>query len=337
MFTTIDQLSEVYYTSAGEVRFRVTTSFVDLKEGDLPYTNIFVYGIVAANDPKADSFQRIANIGDLTTLPISRESAVTQGAASYLASSFSVSYNDVQTATSAKQLIQSRIDQLINDWRTYREKFVSPRETDLPAANTLAVQAAKNAYYAAAADKAKKQDAATAAAETYTAKSDDLARSLSAQTAAQNALLECNRVKSTLDAGANPVVNSPGVIEAYSALRTAVQVFLDAHTQTGATRTVSEASFTTMVTALSTSAAALTTLQSVVRPNLQQAQTLVTQGCAARNTDIQTSTAAVTTATAAANTANLAWKKAESDAAAAAAAADAALAAALDVCPDFTP
>jgi hypothetical protein len=337
MFTTIDQLSEVYYTSAGEVRFRVTTSFVDLKEGDLPYANIFVYGIVAANDPKADSFQRIANIGDLTTLPISRESAVTQGVTSYLTSSFSVSYGDVQTATSAKQLIQSRIDQLIADWKTYREKFIAPRETDLPAANTLVVQSAKNAYYAAASDQAKKQDASTAAAAAYTTKSQDLASSLTAQTKAQNALLECNQVKALLDAGANPIVNSPGVIEAYSALRTAVQVFLDAHTQTGATRTVAEAAFTTMVTALGASSAALTTLQTTSKPNLQQAQTLVTQSCSARTVDLQTATSAVATSTAAANTANLAWKKAESDAAAAVVAAEAALAAALDVCPDFTP
>lgn len=197
--TTIDQLSEVYKNTAGEVKFRITTRFLTLKEGDLPYTTIFVYTITAPTDPKSDVFSRIGNISDLTTLPLTRESAVAQNKTSYLASNFSVTYDDVQTATSAKALIQSRIDQLITDWLTYQNKFVNPRETELPATSSTIIQAAENSYYVAAADQAKKDAALSVTSAAYQQANAALAAALTAQSLAQQSLSVWNALLKALN------------------------------------------------------------------------------------------------------------------------------------------
>jgi hypothetical protein len=133
MATILGQRCTVFLDEAGIQRFKIDSSVDAVLAGDLPiygpppYTsNIFVHKIVAPLDPKSDTFLRVGNVADLTTLSIGRETAVALGQPMYLSTEFTVTYDDIATASSAKVLIQQRVDNLIADWHTYNEKFLAP-------------------------------------------------------------------------------------------------------------------------------------------------------------------------------------------------------------------
>lgn len=133
MATTLGQRCTVFLDEKGVQRFKIDSSIDSVLAGDLPlygpapYTsNIFVHKITNPLDPKGDSFLRVGNVADLTTLSLGREAAVGLSQTLYLSTEFSVTYDDIATASSAKVLIQQRVDNLIADWHTYNEKFLAP-------------------------------------------------------------------------------------------------------------------------------------------------------------------------------------------------------------------
>lgn len=136
MATTLGQRCIVFLDEKGVQRFKIESSIDSVLAGDLPiygtapYTsNIFVHKIVDPLDPKGDTFLRVGTVADLTTLALGRETAVGLAQTLYLSTEFSVTYDDIATASSAKLLIQQRVDNLIADWHTYNEKFLAPVTT----------------------------------------------------------------------------------------------------------------------------------------------------------------------------------------------------------------
>lgn len=160
--TTLGQRCTVFLDATGVQRFKIDSSIDSVLAGDLPifgpspYTsNIFVHKILNPADPKADTFLRVGTVADLTTLSLGRETAVGLGHSLYLSTEFSVTYDDIATASTAKLLIQQRVDNLIADWHTYNEKFLAPLTTppnfsviNMPL-NTTIVSERQDAYNAA--------------------------------------------------------------------------------------------------------------------------------------------------------------------------------------------
>lgn len=126
MATVLSQACTVYTDSAGLQKFKIVSTIESFETADLPSASIFVHKIVAVNDPKSDSFLRVANVVDLTTLKRTRQLAVDAGETTYVDVTFTVIYDDVATASQAKLLIQQRVDNCIADWHSYTEKFVYP-------------------------------------------------------------------------------------------------------------------------------------------------------------------------------------------------------------------
>jgi len=183
MATTLGQRCTVFLDIDGIQRFKIASSIDSVLAGDLPiygpspYTSlIFVHKIIEPTDPKADTFLRVGNVADLTTLALGRELAVGLGQTLYLSTAFTVIYDDIATASQAKTLIQQRVDNLIADWHTYNEKFLAPLTTPpdlstIPLPLTLSEETArKNAYNTAHAEllAAKADSAAAAATSTAT-------------------------------------------------------------------------------------------------------------------------------------------------------------------------
>jgi hypothetical protein len=131
--TTLGQRCTVFLNEDGVQRFKIESSIDAVLAGDLPiygpspYTShVFVHKVVVPTDPKSDTFLRVANVADLTTLALGRELALGLGQPLYLSTEFTVVYEDIATASSAKVLIQQRVDNLIADWHAYNEKFLAP-------------------------------------------------------------------------------------------------------------------------------------------------------------------------------------------------------------------
>lgn len=163
--TTLGQRCTVFLDDKGVQRFKIESSIDAVLAGDLPiygvspYTsNVFVHKVVAPLDPKSDTFLRVANIVDLTTLPLGRETAVGLSQSFYLTTFFTVIYDDIATASTAKRAIQQRVDNLIADWHTWNEQFLYPLNhtptlpdySDIPLPLTASLETErKSAYYAA--------------------------------------------------------------------------------------------------------------------------------------------------------------------------------------------
>ena len=190
--TTLGQHCTVYLDAASVQHFKIESSVDQVLPGDLPASNIFVFQVVAPLDPKADVFLRVANVADLTLLPQGRESAVGAGTTYYLATAFTVTYDDIATASQAKLLIQQRVDNLIADWRAYNASFLAPLNapaipvgppytyTDVTLPLTTSLETTrKDAYYTAHAN------LLVAKGDVASANADALATAEAASTAAE--------------------------------------------------------------------------------------------------------------------------------------------------------
>jgi hypothetical protein len=131
------QERHVEYISGGVQSFVITSSLAAVDKGVLPHPFVFVYSIVDRNDPKADTFARIATLADLTTLPQGRDAGLAAGSGvniEFLQTSSVLSYSDLETATQAAKTVQDRMDTLVEDWSSYMTDFLA---SPTPAAITL--------------------------------------------------------------------------------------------------------------------------------------------------------------------------------------------------------
>lgn len=152
----LHQVSDTLLDSFGIPKFRVLSSIpiATLNPAHLPFAEIFLHQIVSATDPKQDKFLRVANIHDLTAGGVfrTREKAINNNKTTYLATSFAVQFDDVTTGVAAKEVVQTRVDALINDWIQFSTKFLVPVDFDMPAPEPTLVTAAKLAFATAKAN-----------------------------------------------------------------------------------------------------------------------------------------------------------------------------------------
>lgn len=106
-------------------------------KGDLPDENLFVINIQDLYDPKEDLFARVTNVDDLEELTTDRTTAVNNNTLFYRVKNWTFYYDNIDTAKNAKDVLKSRIDELVIDWRTYQTDFEATSEvTEHPRVDT---------------------------------------------------------------------------------------------------------------------------------------------------------------------------------------------------------
>lgn len=99
---------------------------------ELPHLNVFVITVVDTEDPTQDVLARVANIADLSTIPIGRDPGIAAPGVNgieYLADSSTVFYSTLETANDAAQAFRDRVNALIEGWIDFRTNFNAPDPT----------------------------------------------------------------------------------------------------------------------------------------------------------------------------------------------------------------
>ena len=125
--------------------------------GDLPFTEVFVFRIDDPANPRSDvlahvadplilhrasngdiyvktvssdlqtfsgdTFARVSNPSELTTLSRNRETALARGKREYLTSSLFLAYADMTVADAAGKTVLDRVSTLVTRWRDFRDGF----------------------------------------------------------------------------------------------------------------------------------------------------------------------------------------------------------------------
>lgn len=221
MSTILGQRCTVFLDGDGIQRFKIDSSIDAVETGDLPTAGpspftayVFVHKIVLPEDPKSDTFLRVGNVADLTTLPQGREVAKGLGQTLYTSTTFSVIYDDIATASTAKKLIQQRVDNLIADWHTYNDLFLAPEtvsppnhRSDIPLPLTTTLEDERKATYSAAhaelltakATSAVAATTATAAIATATAANETVSNAVIDSQECSSLLGQFNGAKTAID------------------------------------------------------------------------------------------------------------------------------------------
>lgn len=317
--TTLRQNCTTVLDGLGSSKFQIENTITLVALGDLPGPSIFVFQLVTATEPKNDVFLRIGSIQDITNTPTGRDAALITGSATYLSTGFTVRYDDVSTATAAKQLIQSRVDQLIADWRLYNAAFVSPDLSTYPLQDAGLVAAKKAAYSAAKTAKAAADAAVLAMAADLTVKQAAATAAAEKQVHYLADSTECVAVKAT-------VVN---LAAAETSFRAAAQAFLAA-VNAAATLAEAQAATTAFTAAVTLEATAL-------QAPLQALSTSLTASCSSKAAAAGTAAGAAAIANAAIGAAQRNAILAQQTATTAQTTLETALSEAVAVCPTFDP
>jgi hypothetical protein len=130
-FTVSQQLRQAH-TSSGTLQYVIQAEVTDA--GDLPDTGLFVMTVNDREDPKADTFARVATVADLgptssSGLSTDRPTALLlipePDTAYYRTNRATFVYADLPTAVAAEDVLKSRLDELVTAWQTYDTKFVA--------------------------------------------------------------------------------------------------------------------------------------------------------------------------------------------------------------------
>ncbi len=122
--------------------------FTSVEAGELPNYQIFVYTIGDLNDVSTDVFLSVANMEQITKLPVDRNVAIRDAGSHYLSSYVEFTYATLDTAVAAKDVLTSRINELINIWVKYRDDFSDLDGTSiyLPTVDPSYEQKLKDSY-----------------------------------------------------------------------------------------------------------------------------------------------------------------------------------------------
>ena len=130
-------------------KFQIRTVVTD--KGDLPDSGIFVLEIVDEEDPKKDTFVRVASAADFEAYPISRDEAVKALASTtknyYRSTELVVEYDTIDTAVESSKVIKDLIDSLASTWDTYITDFYTTSDvTTHPTLNIDTLTELVNTY-----------------------------------------------------------------------------------------------------------------------------------------------------------------------------------------------
>lgn len=113
--------------------FVITSELVSAAiPAELPHLNVFVISVRDALDPTQDKLARVANIADLTTVPIGRDPGVAApgpNGIEFLSQAATSSYDTLETARAAATAFQDRVNALIEHWILFRTTFNAPDPT----------------------------------------------------------------------------------------------------------------------------------------------------------------------------------------------------------------
>jgi len=176
----VEQIRRLVVMADGNKRWEVTTKVVN--KGDLPFPELFVLTIADPSDPKqdvlarvavphdlrnfsgdiyvkvastditylgGDTFARIANTSDLTSLPRDRVIAVQKNATEYLVSAMTKLYDALVTADAAGREIVARLSDLQTEWAATTSAFIGHITYTLPVVDP-SVQAERRTTYTSA-------------------------------------------------------------------------------------------------------------------------------------------------------------------------------------------
>lgn len=153
----LEQERHVELVPGAAQSFVVTNELVSAVIPDqLPHLNTFVILVADPADPTQDVLSRVANIADLSLVPIGRDAGIATPGANgieFLSRTCTSRYDTLETANGAATAFQDRVNALITDWITFRTEFNAPDPTPalytLPRVDPSQLTALINAYAAA--------------------------------------------------------------------------------------------------------------------------------------------------------------------------------------------
>jgi len=134
MSFTVSQQTRQARTSSGTLQYEIRAEVTDA--GDLPDKSLFVMMVVDREDPKTDTFARVATVADLGPVPpigdglsVDRPTALLlipePDTAYYRINLATFIYTDLATAVAAQDVLKTRLDELVTDWQTYLNQFLA--------------------------------------------------------------------------------------------------------------------------------------------------------------------------------------------------------------------
>jgi len=327
------------YTETTQTRRAVTLNdvqkfelIVDVTEkGDLPDVYLFTVEIEDATDPKEDSFARVVTVDDIEELSPDRVTAVAANAQYYRVKSWTFFYDNVDTAANATDVLKSRLDELVEDWRTYLLKFETTSEvTEHPRVDTDTFNSLVDTYELALGTQQTALVTKTAALATYNTAVTAAAAAALAVSEAQTNWDNCTTARAWFQALYDAMKVSGGFYQHAVTFDTAAEAFRIA--ATGA-YPVDEATF---VTAQNAFAGRRSTANTAIEQALVDLGLFSTM-CATMATTLSTAQAAKTTADLLVSTTRTASEDAKTAYEAAQSASEAALAAVRALKPDYDP
>ena len=215
MAFTVSQQTRQARTSSGALQYEILAEVTDA--GDLPDKNLFVMTVVDREDPKTDTFARVATIADLGPVPptgdglsADRPTALLlipePDTAYYRTNLATFIYTDLATAVAAQDVLKSRLDELVTDWQTYLGQFVADGilhavdVTDHPRYQQDAYTALVQSYVTALATEATAKSTVDTAKAAYDAAVLAATTAQAAVTQAQEIYDDCLVAKAVVDA-----------------------------------------------------------------------------------------------------------------------------------------
>lgn len=316
-------------TSEGIQKFQLEVDITDA--GDLPDENIFVVEITDPTDPKEDSFARVVTVDDLEELTKDRTTAVNNNDTLYRVKSWTFLYDNVDTAANAKDVLKSRIDELVEDWRTYLTKFETTSETtEHPRVDTDTYNSAVDTYELMLGAEQVAEETRDSAKDDYDEAVVDAADASTALTDAEDAWDDCKTAKAWFQSLYDAMKQAGGFYQHADTLKTAAETFRVVCTGDHPTE---EAVFVTAYNTFSGKQGEALTVLTTAASNMLLFDTM----CSNKQADVVAAQSAKTTADSTVASKRTAYEDAQSAYEAAQSASEAALAAVRALKPDYDP
>lgn len=195
-------------------KFKIVAEVISA--GDLPTTALFVIEVIDEDQPKSDEFARVARIADLTAIGIDRPEAIDAATDDddilFRTPIFTFYYDDLETANNAQEVLKSRLDELVEDWRLYDEEFIATTEvTEHPRPTTDAFNSLVDAYSSAVTAEATAKDTMDDAKDAYDEAVSDAADAAAEVTSSKALWDDCVQALGWFDDLYNAFI-SPGFV-----------------------------------------------------------------------------------------------------------------------------
>lgn len=300
-------------------------------KGDLPDENLFVIEIQDPSDPKEDSYARVTNVDDLEELTTDRPTAVSNNTLLYRVKNWTFYYDNVDTARYAKDVLKSRIDELVTDWRTYQLSFEATSEvTEHPRVDTDVYNTLVDTYELMLGAEQTAKETRDTAKDEYDEAVTNAATATTTLSDAETAWEDCKTSKAWFQALYDAMKEGGGFYQYANTFKTAAEAFRVVCTGDHPTE---EATFVTAYNTFTSKQGDAAIALATAYSNL----VLFDDLCSTKEAVVNTAQYAKTTADTTVYTKRTAYEDAQSAYEAAQSASEAALAAIRALKPDYDP